>query len=224
MERCQRAGDKSEEISVRTDNTVDDSMLELASTDHNADDDTVSDNDDNVSYGDDDTLYDVEEEEEDEDDDDLAYRPQRAQRAHPRDEERIVTQDDSQGIDNEDDLSGYGGAEFHREEAESFMIDLIALCEGTDQMGAEQHKDSLMQLNSKWQQILDQVMYDQEQHIESLVQERNENVEAEANGLRQLHEEEIAAVKEEVMDQSQKNHFTRNESQCREGEEIRRSV
>eukprot|EP00555_Chaetoceros_dichaeta_P015399 CAMPEP_0198275352 /NCGR_PEP_ID=MMETSP1447-20131203/64216_1 /TAXON_ID=420782 /ORGANISM="Chaetoceros dichaeta, Strain CCMP1751" /LENGTH=137 /DNA_ID=CAMNT_0043970137 /DNA_START=74 /DNA_END=484 /DNA_ORIENTATION=+ len=137
MERCQRAGDKSEEISVRTDN-MDDSMLELASTDHNAeDDDTVSDNDDNVSYGDD-TLYDVEEEEEDEDDDDLAYRPQRAQRAHPRDEERIETQDDSQGSDNEDDLSGYGGAEFHREEAESFMIDLIGLCEENDQMGAEQ--------------------------------------------------------------------------------------
>jgi len=206
MERCQRAGDKSEEISVRTDN-MDDSMLELASIDHNADDDgTVSDNDDNVSYGDD-TLDDVEEEEEDDDDDDLAYSPQRAQRAHPRVEDGAETQDDSQGSDDEDDLSGYGGAEFHREEAESFMGDLIAMCEGTEHMGAEQHKDSLMQLNSKWQQILDQVMYDQEQHIESLVQERNETEmrsEAELNGLRQLHEEEIAAVKEEVMDQSQK--------------------
>ena len=213
MERCQRAGDKSEELSVRTDNmsvrtdNMDDSMLELASQDHNTDDDgTLSDNDDNVSYGDD-TLYDVEEEEEDHDDD-LAYTPQRAPRAHPRVEERAEVQDERQRSNVEDDdLSGYGGADFHREEAESFMNDLISQCERNGRMSAEQHKDSLMQLNSKWQQIMDQIMYDQERQIESIVQERNESElssAAEANGLRRMHEEEIATVKDQVMVQSQK--------------------
>ena len=133
MERRQKAGDKSEELSVRTDRsarTMDDSMLELASVDHNTDDGTLSDNDDNVSYGDEtETLYNVEEEEEDDQDNDLAYTPQV--------EERSEVEDDGEGSVVEDDLSGYGGAEFQREEAESYMRELINTFEENENMTAE---------------------------------------------------------------------------------------
>jgi len=209
MNEVQRAGDKSGEISVAPSiRTNDDSLLELASQDHNADDASFSDDNDDVSYEDDDenendniSLYDVEEV-----DEDIFSRPR--SRTHSRVEELHAEAQAGGGhSDDEDGMTEYGGIEYRREEVEVLVRELMDNYQELSQISTEEHKDSLMQLNSKWQEIFDQTVYEQEQHIESIVQERSENelrTEAEINGLRQVHQEELGAVKEEVMEQSQK--------------------
>jgi len=220
MDEFQRAGDKSGEISVAPSiRTNDDSLLEIASQDHNADDASFSDDDDdNVSYDVDDedenelNLYDVEEVDED------LYRPR--SRTHSRVEELHPAPDvqdarnrgngSNGSISHDDDEEGmtqYEGVDFRREEIDSFLQELVDDLEESGQISVEQHKDALMQLNAKWQEALDQTIDEQEQQLESLVQDRNESelrAEAELNGLRQVHQEELGAVKEQVMESSQK--------------------
>ncbi len=67
----------------------------------------------------------------------------------------------------------------------------------------EQYKEALLHLSTKWEQIYEQISYENEQQFLAVAQERND-LELEIDEMERRHRDELNIAKQEVMEQSQK--------------------
>jgi len=195
--RVQNAGDKSGEVSV-FDND-DDILLEMASNDDEDDDDDG--NEDEISYGDDGVSYGDDGNNSDDglsrDTHSIHHNSLNGNNHHhdplaPSPERR-------QALNDTDSRK----SQDYVQDTEVLVQDLLVKFESSNQISYEELQDSLLDLNMKWETILEQTVYDTDQQITTAMQERND-IELEMNHLRRVHEDEIDSVKAEVMEQSQK--------------------
>lgn len=189
--RIQNPGDKSGEVSLF------DNDLEIASDDDNEDE--ISYGDDGVSYGnnsngdsvgslsdgDIDSMHNV-------DTDDIFTNPP-------------TNHENENGHLHADIGSRPSSAKPQDfcQDTEVLVQDLLQKFESSNQISYDELQNSLLDLNMKWETILEQTVYDTDQQINTTMQERND-IELELNHLKRVHEDELDAVKSEVMEQSQK--------------------
>ena len=212
----QNPGDKSGELSVRTQD-----LLEEASQDEDDqvgddDDDDLSEqmsydgNDHSASHNDVSALGALES---DGDDDDLMFFDEGADEdgtseGSEGEESQGSEDEESQNESSSEDGDGDGDAarlEDYRNvhDAHSTLQDLIDVYSTRNQVSIEQYERSLQQLHTKWEAVLDQAVYDREQQLDSAEQERQEMM-LHIEELKQAHEDELEESKETVMEQSQK--------------------
>lgn len=207
----QKAGDKSGELSVKTQDMLEEASHDMVDDDDDDDDDLSE----QLSYGneddsDDETSSSIDGEEEDNEnhvmsttegmgvDEDAV-----AEISHGEEEEdagMMIDDDESVGSE-ERHLSStlprdrYGGVVSH-DDAHGTLQDLIEIYSTRNQISFNQYERSLRQLHAKWESIHenDMLVFDQERH----------NMELHIEELRRHHENDIETSKAEVLEQSQK--------------------
>jgi len=217
----QKAGDKSGELSVKTQDMLEEASQDMVDDDDEDDDDDVIDDDDlseQLSYGNEDesdeehngesSSIDGEEEEENENhvmsteglgaDEHVI-----AEISHGEEEEdtrMMIDDDESVETEEGDLLSALPRGQFEgvlsHDDAHGTLQDLIEVYSTRNQISFNQYERSLRQLHAKWESIHenDMLMLDQERH----------NMELHIEELRRHHENDIEASKAEVLEQSQK--------------------
>lgn len=214
----QKAGDKSGELSVKTQD-----LLEEASQDMIDDDDDDDDLSEQLSYGNEDesddessSSIDGEEEEEEDDENHIMSTTEGmgtdgdavAEISHGEEEDddddndsgMMIDDDESVGTEGDDFLSALPRGEFDggisHNDAHGTLQDLIEVYSTRNQISFNQYERSLRQLHAKWESVHenDMIMFDQERH----------NMELHIDELRRHHENDIEASKAEVLEQSQK--------------------
>lgn len=222
----QNPGDKSAELSFRTQDLLEESSREEGiAAEEQDDDDDDADLSDNMSYDDNDDASASEsmESEEDNQEDDI-------EDSHEEEDDLImyqgsavdttaqVSDDDSipaedQSVASQDSTVRDIDAVPHREEnvqgimnvpqdyghegdAHEILQDLIEMYNTRNQLSFQQYERSLRQLHTKWETILEQAVLEHEHHLHDM--------ELHIDELRRAHENELEECKTAVMEQSQK--------------------
>jgi len=217
----QNPGDKSTELSVRTQD-----MLGDLPEDEEEEDDDLSEQmsyDDHEAPGFNDTTVDhVDDESDNEDDDLLVFEDEEtvgddaAQVSDddymPAEDQSVASQDSTvRDIDAAQrpeasvlDISlDEETPQAYRGNAHGTLRDLIEVYGARNQVSSGQYERSLRQLHAKWESVLEQAVFEHEQNLDSVEQERHE-MELDIEELRRAHENELEASKAAVMEQSQK--------------------
>ncbi len=210
----QNPGDKSGELSVRTqdlleeasqddEDEVDDNDDDLSQMSYDANDHSASNNDVSalgalISDGEDDDLMFFDDGVE-EDDASEASEARQIQGSHGDED----SEDGSLSSEEEDVLEEQPQDYRAGHDAQSTLQDLIDVYSTRNQVSIEQYERSLQQLHTKWETVLEQAVYDHEQQLDQAEQERQEMMDH-IDELKRAHEDELEESKETVMEQSQK--------------------
>jgi hypothetical protein len=219
----QNPGDKSAELSFRTQDLLEEASREEGIAVEEQDDDDA-DLSDNMSYDDNDDASASESMESQEDnhddiddshgegDDLIMYQGSAVDTtAQVSDDDSIPAED--QSVASQDSTVRDIEAVLHREEnvqevmgvpedyghegdAHGILQDLIEMYSTRNQLSFQQYERSLRQLHTKWETILEQAVLEHEHHLHDM--------ELHIDELRRAHENELEECKTAVMEQSQK--------------------
>jgi hypothetical protein len=224
----QNPGDKSTELSVRTQ----DMLEEMREDEDEEDDDDLSEqmsyDDNDASVFNDTTADHVDDNEdddndnEDEDDDSLMFGEEETvgddaaqvsdDYSMPTEDQSVASQDSTvRDIDGAPRPEENGVArnlaeaapQDYRVSAHGTLHDLIDVFGARSQVSSDQYERSLRQLHAKWESVLEQTVFEHEQSLDSVLQERHDT-ELDIEELRRSHEIELEASKAAVLSQSQK--------------------
>lgn len=192
----QKAGDKSGELSVKTQDLLEEEVS-------HGDDDDLSDQ---LSYGNDDNESGSSIDGNESSNPDISLtreeQGQMTQSHNEYDVDRILLVDDDESVDTEDGdmLSALPRGQFDGEvthaDADGTLQDLLEVYSTRNQISFNQYERSLRQLHSKWESIHD--------HDMMMLDQERQNMEMHIDDLRRHHEEDLEVTKSEVLEQSQR--------------------